>query len=263
MSGRTGLPRQRQDVIQTLLRRRRFATVRELASAVGVSEMTVRRDLHTLQSDGHVQRVYGGAHAASAGPGSTTVPEQRVSERMAESREAKTAIARTAAALVLDGDTVGLDGSTTAVHLARRLRGRAITVVTNNLSVVDELAGGAASVFVPGGMLRETTRTLVGEATVAALGPLNADIVFFSCTGLHAAAGISDSNAEEVAVKRALLRLAGRRVALVDGSKFGRLSLLKLIDLDDVESLITEALPGADLLRALDASGTHIRHADG
>jgi len=263
MSGRTGLPRQRQDVIQSLLRTRRFATVRELASAVGVSEMTVRRDLHTLQSDGHVHRVFGGAHDANAAHGVATIPEQRVSERMAESREAKTAIARTAAALVRDGDTVGLDGSTTAVHLARRLRGRAITVVTNNLSVVDELAGGAASVFVPGGMLRETTRTLVGETTVAALGPLNADIVFFSCTGLHAAAGISDSNVEEVAVKRALFRLAERRVALVDGSKFGRLSLLKLIDLDDVESLVTEALPDADLLRALNASGTRIRHADG
>lgn len=261
MSGRTLLPRQRQDVIQNLLRTRRFATVRELASAVGVSQMTVRRDLHTLQSDGQVRRVFGGAQDTTAAPAEAAVQEQRVSERMAESREAKVAIACRAAELVRDGDTVGLDGSTTAVHLARRLRGRAITVVTNNLTVVDELAGGAASVFVPGGMLRETTRTLVGETAIAALEPLGADIVFFSCTGFHAAAGISDSNAEEVAVKRALFRLAERRVALVDGSKFGRLSLLKLIDLEDVESVVTEALPGPDLLETLNAAGTRVRRA--
>lgn len=261
MSGRTLLPRQRQDVIQNLLRTRRFATVRELASVVGVSQMTVRRDLETLQSDGHVRRVFGGAQVLPHPAADAEVPEQAFSERMAENRRAKVRIAATAARLVRDGDTIALDGSTTAVYLARLLRERAVTVVTNNLLVVDELAGGAANVFVPGGMVREATRTLVGDTTVRTLQGLNADVVFFSCTGLHPVAGISDSNAEEVAVKRALFRLSGRRIALVDASKFGRLSLLALTDLSDVECVITEKDPHPESSRALDAAGTRIQVA--
>lgn len=262
MSDRTLLPRQRQDVIQDLLRTRRFATVRELASAVRVSQMTVRRDLEALETDGHVRRVFGGAQAAPR-VAEATVPEQLYSERMMESRDAKIMIARAAADFVRDGDTVALDGSTSAVYLAHQLRDRMITVVTNNLLIVNELSGGAATAFVPGGMVREATHTLVGETAVRTLESFNADLVFFSCTGFHAEVGLSDSNAEEVAVKRALFRLSGRRVALIDGSKFGRLSLLNLIDLSEVESVVTEARPDGELADALTAAGTRVRIAHG
>ena len=261
MSARTLLPRQRQDVIQDLLRTHRFATVRELASVVGVSQMTVRRDLDALASGGHVRRVFGGAQVAAPSPSDAAVPEKLYSERMMESREAKLVIARAAAEYVRDGDTVGMDGSTTAVYLAHQLRDRPITVLTNNLLIVNELSGGAATVFVPGGMVREATHTLVGETAVRTLRGFNADLVFFSCTGCHAAAGISDSNADEVAVKRALFRLADRRIALVDSSKFGRLSLLDLIEPGDVEALITESRPDERLSHALTTAGTQVRVA--
>lgn len=263
MSGRTLLPRQRQDVIQQLLRTRRFATVRELASEVGVSQMTVRRDLETLESDGYVRRVFGGAQVAAPAPPAGVVPERLYSERMMENRPAKTAIARAACSFVRDGDTVGLDGSTTAVYLAHVLRDRAVTVVTNNLMIVNELSGGAATVFVPGGMVREATQTLVGDTAVRTLEGFNADLVFFSCTGFHPEAGISDSNAEEVAVKRALFRVSGRRIALVDASKFGRLSLLPLIDLAEVETVVTDTTPAGTLAAALQVAGTRIRVAHG
>lgn len=258
MSGRTLLPRQRQDVIQDLLRSQRFATVRELASAVGVSPMTVRRDLETLESGGAVRRVYGGAKALAPAPVEAPVPEQRYAERMLENGAAKTLLAREAACFVSDGDTIGLDGSTTAVHLARQLRDRDVTVVTNNLLVVNEISGGAARVFVPGGMVRETTHTLVGDEAVAGLGAFNADVVFFSCTGFHPEVGLSDSNAEEVAVKRALFGLGGRRIALIDRSKYGRQSLLNLIDLREVEGLVTDGRPDGALRRSLEAAGTRV-----
>lgn len=263
MSGRSLLPRQRQDVIQDLLRAQRFATVRELASAVGVSPMTVRRDLESLQSDGHVRRVYGGAKAIAPTPSDATVPEQRYAERMMENRDAKILLGREAARDVGDGDTVALDGSTTAVYLAHQLRDRPITVVTNNLLIVNELSGGTATVFVPGGMVRETTHTLVGDAAVKALEGFNANVVFFSCTGFHPDAGLSDSNAEEVAVKRALFRLSARRVALIDGSKYGRTSLMNLLPLREVEAIVTDRDPGPALRRTLAAAGTRLRVAHG
>lgn len=262
MSDRTLLPRQRQDMIQDLVRTQRFATVRELASAVGVSAMTVRRDLESLASDGHVHRVYGGAKAVAPTPSDATVPEQRYAERMMENRDAKIRLGRQAARDVADGDTVALDGSTTAVYLAHHLRDRAITVVTNNLLIVNELAGGTPTVFVPGGMVRETTHTLVGEGAVTGLEAFNADVAFFSCTGIHPEAGLSDSNAEEVAVKRALFRIASRRVALIDASKYGRTSLLNLLPLTEVQSIVTDAEPDAPLRHALASAGACLRVAD-
>lgn len=257
MSGKTRLPRERQDVIHRLLRSKRFASVRELASTTNVSSMTIRRDLEALEAAGVVNRVFGGAQMIDP-----PVPEQVYGERLGQNRRAKEQIAARAASLVVDGDTVALDGSTTAVYLARELKHRPITVVTNGLLAANELAGGAASVFLPGGTLRSATHTLAGEIAQRTLADLNAGRVFFSVSGLRAESGWSDSNAEEIAIKRALFAIAESRVALVDASKFGRSSLHNLLAMDEVQLLITDAAPDARLRRALERAGVGVCVAD-
>lgn len=258
MSGRTLLPRERQDVIHRLIRSKRYASVRELASTTNVSSMTIRRDLEALEAAGAVTRVFGGAQVTEP-----PVPEQMYGERMGQNRRAKERIAARAARLVQDGDTVALDGSTSAVYLARELRHRAVAVVTNSLLAANELAGGAASVFLPGGTLRAATHTLAGETAQRTLASVNADKVFFSVSGLHPDVGWSDSNAEEVAIKRALFSIAATRIALVDASKFGRSSLHALIAMEDVHVLISDEPPEVRLAEALWRAEVEVCLADG
>lgn len=258
MADRVLLPRQRQDEIQRLLQKKQFASVRELAESTNVSPMTIRRDLETLKSEGVLTRVFGGAQLTKA-----PVPEQLYTERMKQSRQAKERIARLARSFVQDRDTVALDGSTTAVYLARELRDQPVTVVTNNLLAANELAGGAASVFMPGGTLRNTTRTLVGATVEQALKTINVSRVFFSVSGLHHDVGFSDSNAEEVALKKALFAIAATRVALVDASKFGCVSLHSLIDPKYVNLLLTDAAPEGELRTMLQHAGVNIQVAYG
>lgn len=255
MSGPPLLAGRRRDVIQDLLDVRGFATVRELASLTCVSQMTIRRDLEALVGHGAARRVHGGAETLSRATRSSPVAEPAYAERLRLQADAKARIARHASRFVRDGDTVALDGSTTVTYLARLLRDRPVTLLTNNLLVVDRALGGAARVHLVGGTVRPETRTTVGASTLAALAGLHADVAFLSCTGVHAAAGLTDGNADEIAVKRALMTSAGRAIGLVDASKFGRRSLQTLAAPSTLDRIVVDRAPEAPLAEALQRSG--------
>jgi DeoR family transcriptional regulator of aga operon len=242
---------------------RGFATVRELAVLAGVSEMTVRRDLDALAADGTVRRVHGGAESRTRGGRTALVTEPAFADRLRLHEGAKRRIARHAATLVRDGDTVALDGSTSVTYLARELRDRPVTLLTNNLLVADVAVGGAAGVHLVGGTVRPQTRTMVGAATLAALADLHADVAFLSCTGLDAAAGMTDGNPDEIAVKRALIGSACRAVALVDASKFGRRSLQTLAAPSAVDRIVVDRAPDPSLADALQRAGAVLEIAGG
>lgn len=260
MAAKPLLPAQRRVALYDLVRTKRFATVREMASSTSVSEMTVRRDLEDLEQNGLVHRVRGGARLRDASA-DAVLPERRFAERLTLQSAAKTAIARSAVRRVRPGDTVALDGSTSVVYLARELGALDVTVLTTNLLVVEALAGTRAEVFLAGGRVRDTTRTVVGTSTVHTLSELHADVVFFSCTGLHETLGITEFDSDEVAVKQALLRLSPRRVGLIDASKYGRRSLLSVGSLDAMTTLISNEAPAGALAEALAAAGVEIEDA--
>jgi len=255
MSGPPLLAGRRRELMQDLLDVRGFATVRELAALTDVSQMTVRRDLDALVANGSARRVHGGAETLGRSTRPSAVAEPAYAERLHLESEAKERIARHAGRFVRDGDTVALDGSTTVTYLARLLRDRPVTLLTNNLLVVDRALGGAARVHLVGGTVRPETRTTVGASTLAALAGLHADVAFLSCTGMHAAAGLTDGNADEIAVKRALMTSAGRAIGLVDASKFGRRSLQTLAAPSALERIVVDRAPDAPLAEALQRSG--------
>ena len=251
MPGKGLLPTQRQEEIFRILATRAFASVAELAGEIDVSDMTVRRDLDALVEQGRVQRVFGGARVRDQ-----SASEMLYTERLERDRQAKEAIAVEASALVRDGDSVALDASTTVVYLARELRARQVTVVTNSLLVARELAGGAGQLIVLGGTYRPVARSLVGPMTEEGLRDLHVDQVFFSGKGVDARAGVTDSHLEEVAVKRAMIASAAHVVALADHSKFGRVALHTVAQMQGVDLLVTDAPPPqkiADVLRGGDS----------
>ena len=261
MSARVHLPRERQERIRRLLQRERYASVRDLAAREEVSDMTIRRDLEALAERGQVQRVFGGAHVAGR-PGDSTTVEQLYVDRMQQNRVAKERIAERAEKLVRDGDTIALDGSTTSVYLARRLKGRDVVLVTTSLLVAQELADVDMEVVLPGGVLRNRTLCLVGPVAERNIRAFHVDAVFFSSGGLHAIYGLTDTHDLEAALKRSLFGIGSRVVALVDGSKFGRKALHPLTPLDAVDVLVTERVPPGELLEAMRQSRVELEVAD-
>lgn len=233
------LPSQRQEEIRRLLSEQQVLSIGDLAARLGVSDMTVRRDLDALAETGVVERVFGGARLATR-----VAREVSHQARLERNRAAKERIAQTAAARVQDGDTVALDCSTSALYLARALRDRPITVITNGLDVLTELASSRTETIGVGGTLRMQTHSFVGPIAQAALGGLHTDKAFFSAQGLDAEAGFTDSHLAEVEMKRALLRTARETVALIDRSKLGVVALASVMSLAAVDTLITDAPMG-------------------
>lgn len=240
------LPAQRREEAYHLIKLRRFCSVKELSEKLGVSEMTIRRDLRFLEKNGLVRRVFGGAQLVEP----QMALEESYEKRLKKGREAKEAIASFAKRFVVPGDTVILDGSTTAFCLARELKNLHITVITNSLLVARALMGGEAQVLLVGGELRFLSQTLVGPLAEETLSRLHPDKVFFSAKGLTLH-GFMDSHLGEVAVKQQMLRMASQRIGLLDSSKFGVRGLYMLTSLEQVDSLITEAPPPEELQKVL------------
>lgn len=246
---------ERQNRIVGELERTGRVSVTELARTFDVTTETVRRDLDALEAAGALRRVHGGAVRWA------TAAELRLDERERQGRAAKHAIARAALELVPGSvpASIALDaGSTTAALVDllldwRPLSGNGVLdVITNAVPHVLRLADNPRlAVHAIGGVVRSTTSAAVGAATIEALARLRPDVAFLGANGISAGFGLSTPDEREAGVKAALVRCARRRIALVDATKHGEESLLSFAALADLDTLVTDAPPPADLAAAL------------
>ncbi len=212
--------------------------IAELAEEFGVSESTIRRDLASLADAGHVVRTYGGALDTERSP----------HEKDREHAAAKDAIAREAATLVQDGEVVLLDAGTTTGRLARQLAHReGLTVVTNGVTAIRELAGFAGiDLIVLGGRLRHRDEAILGESVLAQLRHISPDRVFLGADGVVAERGLCCPSLEQSVVKHAMLHAGGQAYVLADHTKLGQAPFPYWTPLDREYRLITDA-PRADV----------------
>ncbi|BCB75271.1 DeoR/GlpR family DNA-binding transcription regulator [Phytohabitans flavus] len=207
---------ERRRAIEDLLRDNGEVSVEGLATALAVTASTIRRDLAELTADKRITRTYGGAVI-------TAHAEPTIRHRSSLATAQKDAIGRWAAAQVLDGETVLLDAGTTVGRLARHLRERpTITLVTNGLTALAEIADGEADVLVLGGHLRRISQGLVGPLTELGLRRLTADRAFLGADGLHAQHGICEAELAQTTIKEQMLERARDVYVLADSSKLGR-----------------------------------------
>ncbi|MEM7735528.1 MAG: DeoR/GlpR family DNA-binding transcription regulator [Deinococcota bacterium] len=257
-SGRL-LPSERLMQIRKLVSARGVVRVSELAQHFEVSDMTIRRDLSELEKLGAIEKTFGAAVVSEQASFENTV-----SERMHLHQAQKQAIAELATSFVQDGDTIAIDASTTGLALAQALYQRPINVVTNGLDVAQALRGGAASVLMTGGALRERSGSFLGPLAVHALQEIRVDKAFLSAKGVLIPDGLLDSDLGEVDVKRAMLRSAAVGVALVDSSKFGKRAIGMITDLQGVTHLISDSGLSATDHAALEPfTQVHIAHVSG
>jgi len=237
------LAAQRQARILEEVQRTGGVRVNDLTRLLGVSDMTVRRDLDVLDSRGLLTKVHGGATVRRAG--STDEPAFTVKAEMEQ--PAKDAIARTAAALVRPGTAIGISGGSTTYTLARHLVGVPdLTVVTNSLRVADVLhahasasPGNNQTVILTGGM-RTPSEALVGPIAVQAIRTLHLDQVFLGVYGMDAAAGYTSPNLMESETNRALVAAARNLVVVADHTKWGVVGLSAFAGLGDAAVLVTD-----------------------
>ncbi|MDX6805993.1 DeoR/GlpR family DNA-binding transcription regulator [Terrihabitans rhizophilus] len=244
----------RRGQILEIATRNGFVSVSGIAETLGVSEMTVRRDLEALQEQGLVDRTFGGAVRREV----YEAEEPAFDRRRRDHGSAKAAIARAAAALVKPRETVGVDVGTTALALAEELTSRAdLRLFTNNLRAAMQLGSGRSPVYVPGGQVRDVEMSIVGAAAVAQLRTYFLDRVFIGVSGITEK-GLYDYSVEDTEVKRTFIEQAEAVVVLCDSSKFDRRSLAFVGALDEVDVLITDKAPPPHLAAALEAAKVQI-----
>ncbi|GAA3288930.1 DeoR/GlpR transcriptional regulator [Dactylosporangium vinaceum] len=250
----------RLDLTLRLVRGGGRVTLAELAQRLGVSEMTVRRDLDQLQEQGLVRRVRGGAVALDV-----PVEAAGFSVRARWSAAAKSRLARAAAALIEPGSTVLLDAGTTTAEVAAHLPARGpLTVAVLSLQAAAQLADRPGiRLLVIGGESRAGERSLVGPLALSALDQLRFDTFVMSIGAVHAELGWSEFDLDDAAVKRAGLRRAGRTIVVADASKLGVQAFARVAPLGDVDVFVTDAPPGDATVRALRDAGVHIEQVEG
>ncbi len=253
------LREQRKERIAEYLRRNTKASVDELRSQFDVSGATIRRYLEELSREGRIQRLRGGAALTD---GSKTEPPI-VQRGFAESQE-KQLIARSAAELVEDGQTVFLGSGSTVLEVARRLRGRSgITVITNSLPVINALADcEQVRVIATGGLLRNEELSLIGHLLEVCLAELRADNVIIGIQGIHPVHGLTNEYLPETVSDRAILKFARRVIVVADHTKFGRTKPSFVADLSAVDTIVTDSAADAALVAELRQKGIRVLVAE-
>ena len=217
-------------------------------TALGVSDMTVRRDIEALARRGLLERVHGGAvsldHAQGLAPLAPATEEPGFGAKSRLMLEAKAAIAAQAAALVKPGSSIAVSAGTTTMALSRELRSIAgITIVTNSLPAAQLLADSAEAagqtVVLTGGT-RTPSEALVGPIAVGALRTLHVDLLFLGVHGLDERVGLTTPNLVEAETNRALIECARTVCVTADHTKWGVVGRGTIVALDRVDILVTD-----------------------
>ena len=250
------LTRQRHALLLDRLTADGRLVAKELAAELELSEDTIRRDLRALARAGRLQRVHGGALPASPA-------DADLEARQHVATASKRAVGAAAARLVLPGQTVILDGGTTAVQLARHLSpGLVATVVTHSPVVAVELARHPdLSVVVVGGVLFRHSMVSVGASAIESVSRIRADAFFMGVTGVDVETGLSTGDLEEAHVKRALAARAAETIVLASAEKLGAASPYSIMALDEASGIVVDADAPAALVRAVRRKGLTVTKA--
>jgi DeoR/GlpR family transcriptional regulator of sugar metabolism len=230
----------RHELILQSLQQHDEVQVSTLATELDCSEMTVRRDLETLERIGGLRRVHGGAVRMYL-----SAEEAPYGIRALENSGVKAAIGIATADLLAEGETVILDGGSTAMEVARAINDRRLTVMPLALRPVFELDGcPGIKLLLPGGEVRAGELSLIGTLTESAFAELRFDTFVMGICGIDTKAGVTTHLLAEAAVKRAATRTSRRVIAVADASKLGQVAFGHVCDLADLDVLVTDA--GAD-----------------
>ncbi len=248
---------ERRRIVRELLQREGAVRSIQLQELLNVSLMTVRADLRELEKAGECKLVWGGAVSV------TPLSEARdgMVQRSRFNSEAKARIGAKAAEFVEAGQTIIVDAGTTALELIHHIPTTldSLRIVTPSLNIaVATTRCPQFEVIVPGGTIRPLTLSLVGPQTIIDLELINADLTFLSASAFSLEHGVTTSDAQDVYVKKAMIRQGQRVILLADSSKFGRVNPMNVGALGDIDLLISDENLSDTVTDAITALGVEV-----
>lgn len=228
----------RLQILKSAIKQQKILTVEAAIELTHASESTIRRDFEMLEQEGWVKRFHGGAEY-------TLKPKDEIEfmTRYVVRQPDKELIAKYAASLVDDGDTIFLDGGTTVIHMIPYLQGKDIHVVTNGLSHVPLLLEYNIPTTILGGEIKEVTSVVVGEETSRQLSFYFFDKAFLGTNAISETHGFSTPDVREAAVKSMVVRHSKAPYFLADASKFGTSAFSKICELNEAVCITNELQP--------------------
>ncbi len=250
------LAEERKDTIIQMLEEEGSVKVSKLTKLFDVSIETIRRDLESLEKEGLLKRVYGGAVLKK-----NEVQKLNYINREKEFINEKREIAKIAIKYIEDGQSIALNDSTTNIEIARELKNnfKELTVITNSLMIANELDDAESfTVILAGGILNSKERAFFGELPKKLLSNFIADKAFISVGGVSLIRGITDFMPEEVQIEKGLIEISQETIILADSSKMDKISLIKLEDIHEVNLIITDSKLDSKILNNYLKNGIEI-----
>lgn len=229
------------------------ATVKELSQLLNVTEATLRTDLNSLEKEGLIERIHGGAILKE-----NSLSEYSFLVREKKNRKEKIAIGHAAAELVTSGQCILLDASTTALEMARILKRKKmrLTAITNGIFTAMELKENPEfTVILTGGIIRVGSIALEGTLGQNLFKQVHIDTMFTSPNGFTFEEGLTDFNVYEVELKKIMVTSVSNLVALVDHSKIGKSSIASYADTKQINTFITDNKSPLETLKVLKENG--------
>jgi DeoR/GlpR family transcriptional regulator of sugar metabolism len=241
MKNSRALVNERRVEILNALEKNEKVSVRELSQILGVSALTVRRDIAALAANRHIDRFHGRValfRPEEPGHVELVVPEENIFSSGLTAN--KLAIAKYAAGLVEDGDTIFINTRSTAISMLPYIQARQVTVITNNVRAIEFEHRDDMNLVFTGGEIRFPKESMVGTFAVSALSKVTASKCFLGCNGVNAEEGVTTAVLPEATINGMMLTRANKRYILADKSKVGRRLNFLYGGIRDIHTLITD-----------------------
>jgi DeoR family fructose operon transcriptional repressor len=246
---------ERQQKILDILNSKSSIKVMDIAELLNVSESTIRRDLQELEEKNLLMRTHGGA----VGIDNRTNFEPSFIDKQDEKIDQKISIAEVASMMIEDGDTIILDSGTTTLEIAKRIRSRNITVITNSIDIASELSNKEGiEIIVTGGSLRLNTRAMVGHLTEAVIKNFRVDKAFVGANGISIEDGVTTPNFIEAQTKKTMINYASKVIIVADSTKFNNVSFSIICPIKAVSMIITSRDIEQDIIKEYSEVGVDI-----
>src|SRR6202162_4239590 len=250
---------ERRHRIVELLREHGKVTVEALAARFATSAVTIRTDLAALESGGALERTHGGALLCR------NDDDQPLTVKRTLHHAEKVRIAKVAAGLIQDGETIILDSGTTTAEIAKQIRKlevHSINVITNALNIAALLADvPAVRLIMPGGILRPESKSLSGHIAEAALANLQAGGLFLGADGLDPERGVMTPHLPEAQLNAKMIEISRQVIAVADSSKLMRRNISLIARVEQLHMLITDTGANPDVVAELQRRGCGVRRA--
>ena len=230
---------ERQEQILNYINENKKVRTKDLSRIFNTSMVTIRADLNELDEKGLIIKAHGGALAISDRL-NLEIPFQSKSRHNMES---KRRIAKQAVQLIAENDVIILDAGSTTLEIAKLIKGKKLTVITNDLKIGVTLAqNSSVTLIMTGGTVEPMVYTLCGMETVAFLQGIKANKMFLGCDAVDPHKGVSNRTLLEVGVKRAMIQASEQIIAVADETKHGKQVFARVCDISDLDMLVTDRI---------------------